>query len=712
MDAKLYLSIFMILIFSISISGQEHIQYVGSSTVGNFLKDAEKAYDIHFSLNTTTESTGGELAITEGQVDFAGIARYPSISKKNDKIISTLIGWDAISVIVRQSNPIQNLSQSQLKDIFTGKITNWKSLGGADLAIHPFIVSNESATRKVFRSIILGKDDYQNCKVIHPDIDILEKIKSTPGAIGQISNSFLSTFDNIKTIKVNNQAMELTNPNYPIIRPLFLLWKNNEKNRKFVTWVVSPEGQRIVMNRFIGIQESNISSSQNVGNLIVYSKTSVVEDGGIYYYPHESYSILSTERKLLFHIDNHLSENDENPTTVSLPKGSYIIITDEEKEKEYLISIQTNRTTKINTDEDNSKIDSKSKNEITEKLKIIRPYGDIRIRFEEDLVQKNARFRQRYRARLGFNATINSDFQLSMRVSTSNNPNDPNSTHVNANDGFNQINIIFDRVYVRYNPKKMKQFGLWLGKFPNPFVNSKIFSEIVWDDDIQPEGLAFEYKSSWSKKTNIKLVNGSYFLSQFRTGDEKLWLNTSQITLQSKRNKNVHLTVSSGLYYYFNIKGQQVNNSIFDPNGGNSTYVDVENPEILRYSNDFFVNENFLILKMTSFKKDITFKTEFIQNFGSNTDNIGWVAGVSIGSLKSAKDLKLYYQYQDIQKDAIFSPFANDDILIQTDYKGHIFGIGLAIAKKISIHGWGLIHQSHFDPENKMRFRLDLNIKI
>lgn len=713
MGFKICLSIFVVLLLSITISGQETVEYVGSSTVGNFLKDAEKTYDIQFNLNTETESTGGELAITEGQVDFAGIAKYPSISKKNSEIISTLLGWDAISVVVRQSNPIQNLSQSQLKDIFTGKITNWKSLGGEDLEIHPFIVSNESATRKVFRSIILGKDDYQNCMVIHPDIDILKKVKNTPGAIGQISNSFLSTFDNIKTIKVNNQAMELTNSNYPIIRPLFLLWKNNERNRKFVTWVVSPEGQRIVMKRFIGIHESNISPSQNVGNLIVYSKTRVVEDGGIYYYPHESYSILSTDRKLLFHIDNHLSENDENPTTVSLPKGSYIIITDEEKDKEYLISIQTNRTTKINTnDENDSNIDSKPKKEITQKLKKLIPYGDIRIRFEEDIVQKKVRFRQRYRARLGFNAMINSDFQLSMRVSTSNNPNDPNSTHVNANDGFNHINIIFDRIYVHYNPKKMKQFGLWLGKFPNLFVNSKIFSEIVWDDDIQPEGLAFEYESTWSKNTNLNFVNGSYFLSQFRSGDDKLWLNTSQITLQSKRNKNIRFTVSSGLYYYFNIKGQQADNSIFDPNGGNSTYIDVVNPNIQRYSTNFFINENFLILKISNFKKDITLKTEYIQNFGASTDNIGWVAGISVGSLKSAKDFKFYYQYQDIQKDAIFSPFANDDVLLQTDYKGHIFGIGLALAKKISVQGWGLIHQSQLVSENKMRFRLDLNIKI
>ncbi len=699
---------------SFAINGQETINYVGSSTIGNFLKDAEHVYPIKFHLNTEPESTGGELAITEGKTDFAGIAKYPSISKQNSEIITTLIGWDAISIIVRQDNPIQNLTQSQLKDIFTGKITNWKMLGGKDLPIKPFIVSNESATRKVFRSIILGKDDYQFCEVVQPDIDMLKKVKNTPGAIGQISNSFLSTFDNIKTIKVNNQPMELTNPNYPIIRPLYLLWKNNKKNRDFVSWALSPEGQRIVMNRFVGIRESNISTIQNEGNLIVYTKTTVVEDGGIYYYPHTSYAILSTTRKELFHIDNHLSENDENPTKVNLPTGSYIIVPDEAKDKEYLISVQTNRTTKINIDESTS-VKSANKNApkgITEKFKMFKPYGDIRIRFEEDMVKQKNRFRQRYRARLGFNAMITSDFQLSMRVGTSNNPNDPNSTHVNANDGFNQINIVFDRVYVRYNPQKLKQFGLWLGKFPNPFVNSKIFSEIVWDDDIQPEGLALEYKSKWNQKSNIKLVNGTYFLSQFRTGDDKLWLNTSQLTLFSKISKNTNLSLSSGLYYYFNIKGQKANNSIFDPNGGNSTYEEVAYPDIQRYANNFFINENFILFKINNFKKDVTLKGEFIQNLGATQDNLGWVAGISIGSLQNKNDFKLYYQYQDVQKDAIFSPFANDDILLQTDYKGHIFGMGYAIAKKISLHGWGLIHQTHSDNENRVRLRLDLNIKI
>lgn len=100
---------------------------------------------------------------------------------------------------------MQNLTQSQLKAIFTGTIKNWKELGGLDLTITPYIVDVESATRKAFRSVILEKEDYADCEAVSPDVDILEKVAKNPDGIGHISYSFLDSSRNIKAIAVNGK---------------------------------------------------------------------------------------------------------------------------------------------------------------------------------------------------------------------------------------------------------------------------------------------------------------------------------------------------------------------------------------------------------------------------------------------------------------------------------------------------------------------------
>ena len=197
---------FCIIILLLSVQlliGQEDeavskLSYIGSSTVGNFIQDANQHYEFsQFTINTKSESAGGELAIIEGRTDLAGIARRPNENVLNRGVASKLIGWDAIAVITHPQNPVKNLTQSQLKLIFTGVITNWKEVGGEDREIVPYVVGIESATRRVFRSIILGADDYHGCIEINPDAHIINEVSIDRGGIGHISYSFLENVDSV-----------------------------------------------------------------------------------------------------------------------------------------------------------------------------------------------------------------------------------------------------------------------------------------------------------------------------------------------------------------------------------------------------------------------------------------------------------------------------------------------------------------------------------
>ncbi len=233
------------------------IKYVGSSTVGKFMHAASKVYkDAKFAINTKPESGGGENATAAGKTDLGGVAREvkPAILAKGVK--KYLIGRDAIGVIVNAKNPVQSLSLAQLKQIFTGKITNWKQVGGPDMAIHVYIVNPQSATRKVFQKVVLGGAKYAGkIQTVRPDPAIVAKVAADPAGIGQLSFALIGEGKGVKRIKPDGQEPTVNNPNYPITRPLYLITKGEPTGavKKFIDWARSAEGQKIVKQFFVGI---------------------------------------------------------------------------------------------------------------------------------------------------------------------------------------------------------------------------------------------------------------------------------------------------------------------------------------------------------------------------------------------------------------------------------------------------------------------------
>ncbi len=233
--------------------GAPTLHYVGSSTIAHFIKDAELACGrARFVVDTEPESAGGEAAILEGRADLAGVARQPNPEVLNEEgLVATRIGQDAIAVVVHQSNPVDGLTRAQLKGIFSGKLHNWKEVGGPDLPIQPYIVGPASATRKVFRSTILGEASYDGCEVVRPDADIPMKVEEEPGGIGQISFSFLGACGHVKALRVDGQEPVPTNPDYPIARPLYLLWwQGRSRVAEFIAWTTTQEAQAVLLKRF------------------------------------------------------------------------------------------------------------------------------------------------------------------------------------------------------------------------------------------------------------------------------------------------------------------------------------------------------------------------------------------------------------------------------------------------------------------------------
>ena len=226
--------------------------YVGSSTVANFLQVAEPVYGkAKLLLDTVPESLGGERVMQEGHADLAGMACEPSEETLDEGIRAELIGTDALLVVVNATNPLTQLSLAQLKAIYTGKVKSWKELGGADELVRPFIMAPESATRRVFQTLALGEEAYVGCEVVRPDSRLTEMVESQPGGIGVVSYSFLCSGGVVRVVRVDGQAALPDNRKYPLLRPLYLLWRPGKPAvEDFIAWLRSPQAQETIEKCF------------------------------------------------------------------------------------------------------------------------------------------------------------------------------------------------------------------------------------------------------------------------------------------------------------------------------------------------------------------------------------------------------------------------------------------------------------------------------
>ena len=167
-----------------------------------------------------------------------------------------VIAKDALTVIVHPSNKVTKLTREQLESIFTGKITNWKQVGGADLAITAYSRETTSGTYEFFKEHVLKNKNYKSGILSMPATGaIIQSISQTSGAIGYVGMAYVTK--NVKEIWVSfdggKNYIEPTVANsksgkYPIVRPLYFYYdtKKEASVKPFVNFVLSAEGQQLI----------------------------------------------------------------------------------------------------------------------------------------------------------------------------------------------------------------------------------------------------------------------------------------------------------------------------------------------------------------------------------------------------------------------------------------------------------------------------------
>jgi len=330
-----------------------------------------------------------------------------------------------------------------------------------------------------------------------------------------------------------------------------------------------------------------------------------------------------------------------------------------------------------------------------------KPYkflGDFRFRSEFDTNRDNAlpnRFRDRVRLRFGGNYRINDYFTVGGRLTTGD-PEDPNSPYQTLGTVFKKTSFALDQAYVTF---RLKTSPFWItgGKFAHPFQTPAIYKELVWDADVHPEGVAAGYGFNWTG-AKAGLIAADYALVE-RNRDKDTFAAAAQIYFEVPR-QPFSLLGAIGGYRYYNIDTDQ---TVFRDNAGNAGAT--------QFQSDFAIIDVFLNVTYKRGRWPVAFNAQFIKNTEAKiAEDAGIAVGAALGETKSPGDIKLYYQYQLIEQDAVFSPFVQDDFLAQTNFKGHLFGLTWRLLEKTDLNLWGLISKQD-SPSGKNwqnRLRADL----
>jgi phosphate transport system substrate-binding protein len=194
-------------------------------------------------------SAVGIQAALAGSADI-GMADLLSLPDEAKPLTSTVVARDGIAIISNPGNSIESLTAAQARDVFSGKIANWKVLGGGDKQIR--IISREegSGTRRSFQKLVLGGDKLAaNALFQNSNGTIREAVASDADAIGYLSIGLVDK--RVKALRYND--VEPSNANvkngaYPLARPIYFLTKGEMKPsvKAFVDYILSGESQALL----------------------------------------------------------------------------------------------------------------------------------------------------------------------------------------------------------------------------------------------------------------------------------------------------------------------------------------------------------------------------------------------------------------------------------------------------------------------------------
>jgi phosphate transport system substrate-binding protein len=255
------LGLTMALCFTTNAVWAGNVEIKGSTTVLPITQKVAEAYmKEHPDVKITISGGGsgnGIKALIDGTTDIADSSRF--IKDKEVKLavengrypVPFAVAYDCIVPVVHLSNSIENITMEQLKDIYMGKIKNWKDIGGPDRPVVVISRDTSSGTYEVWHTKVLEKERvFPGALLQASNGAVVQAVSKNENAIGYIGLGYLE--QNVKDLTVNRvRGSEETtlNGTYPVSRPLYMFtsgWPEGDA-LNFINYVIHPQkGQKYV----------------------------------------------------------------------------------------------------------------------------------------------------------------------------------------------------------------------------------------------------------------------------------------------------------------------------------------------------------------------------------------------------------------------------------------------------------------------------------
>lgn len=338
----------------------------------------------------------------------------------------------------------------------------------------------------------------------------------------------------------------------------------------------------------------------------------------------------------------------------------------------------------------------------TEKVTI---KGDFRYRHQTDDPENGLeRNRNRFRARIGIDAKLDDQTKLGFQLASGS--SDPISTNQTLDEGFSSKQVNIDLAYFQWNPARAKGVTLAGGKIKNPFFTPGE-TEMIWDGDLNPEGIAGTFESSGSETAKFFITLAGFWVEENSSSpDAGLRAAQAGVTLTGK-SKKVSATFGGSFYDYSNAKGYS---TFYDYEDSFGNSIDMNDA----YMYDYNLLEGFAQVTANAGSTPFSIFASVVSNGDADSAKTGFLVGASIGQAKKTGSAMFRYNYRKVERDAVVGAFTDSDFGGGgTDRKGHEIGLDVMASSKVKLGATVFLVKKGLENSTDHNIlQLDANFKI
>jgi len=347
-------------------------------------------------------------------------------------------------------------------------------------------------------------------------------------------------------------------------------------------------------------------------------------------------------------------------------------------------------------------------------IRNIKISGDFRYRLESidaetDGDWAKGHHRHRVRARFNIGTTLDEEWDLGFRLASGS--ADPASTNQTLSDSFSSKGFWLDLAYFDWHPLSVKDLNVFGGKMKNPFYKVGK-TQLVWDSDINPEGIAAKFVMPFGESDKLHINGGGFWVDEDSGGvDTSLW--GIQAYLNHEFQNKQYVRGGLSYYDYGNIRGRGDLKSEWSSTGsffGNTATGGT-------FDSDFDIVEGFVEYGFEYAGMPVSIFGNVVQNTVAGTGkDEGWLVGFNLNKAQAPGSWDFRYNYRDLEADAVLGAFSHSDFIGGgTDGYGHEFGLNYQLTKNIQA---GLTYflsnrdRGGSSGDSYRRFQADLRFKF